>query len=190
LPRCCSSPSPRQSGTSRCLPLRIIHDSVPTVYHSFLLGCQLLTRDGMEALDALPAIRQRRFTESAFTKAALGELPRTTDPLASQPIRPAVTTARPARRAVCGHVAAGSKLAAISVLRRALDAAKLDDRDKIDGIERLNRFVGAIEQQCRPEADFDGVVAHERAISAELGGKTVQDDAKIRRTKTAQLRLF
>lgn len=78
----------------------------------------------------------------------------------------------------------------ISVLRRSLDTAKLGDRDKLDGFERLNRFVCNVEQRCRPEANFDAAIAHEHTISPELGGRTVKDDVKIGRTKTVQLRLF
>ena len=66
----------------------------------------------------------------------------------------------------------------ISVLRSALDAAKLGDRDKLDGFKRLDRFVGAIEQRRQPEARFDEVIAHERAISPQLGGRTVFDKPK------------
>src|SRR5213594_2084065 len=61
----------------------------------------------------------------------------------------------------------------ISVLRRALDAAKLGDTEKIDGMKRLDRFVHEIEQRYQPEADFDAVVAHEHAISAQLDGRSV-----------------
>src|SRR5262249_13814986 len=53
----------------------------------------------------------------------------------------------------------------ISVLRKSLAAAKLGDPDRLDGLRRLDRFVRAIERACSPGADFDGVVAHERAIS-------------------------
>jgi hypothetical protein len=63
----------------------------------------------------------------------------------------------------------------IAVLRRGLDAAKLGDTDKIDGMKRLEKFVRAIERRYAPEADFDAVVAHEHAISQSLGGRTVFD---------------
>jgi hypothetical protein len=64
----------------------------------------------------------------------------------------------------------------IDVLRRALDRAAIGPADKMDGIKRLDRFVRAIEDRRSPEADFDRVLAHERAISPELGGRTVFDD--------------
>jgi hypothetical protein len=61
----------------------------------------------------------------------------------------------------------------IGVLRRALDAAKLGDTDKIDGLKRLDRFARAIERQSSPEANFEAVVETERAISPALDGRTV-----------------
>ena len=74
----------------------------------------------------------------------------------------------------------------IGVLRRSLDAAKVGDADKMDGMKRLDKFVRAIEKRYSPEADFDAVMAHEHAISKSIGGRTVLD-AKPR---TGQLRLF
>jgi hypothetical protein len=64
----------------------------------------------------------------------------------------------------------------IAVLRRSLDAAKAGDREKLDGFRRLERFTRAVEQRCAPEVEFDAAVAHERAISAQLGGRTVLDN--------------
>jgi len=76
----------------------------------------------------------------------------------------------------------------ISVLRRALDAAKLGDTDKIDGFRRLDRFVRAIEQTYSPEANFEAVVAHEHVISPELDGSVFDKKRKVEPSK--QLRLF
>jgi hypothetical protein len=95
----------------------------------------------------------------------------------------------------------------ISVLRRSLDAARVGDTDKMDGMKRLDKFVRAIEKRFSPEADFDAVVAHEHAISKSLGGRTVFDpstrdphaaraDRSLRasdgakRPRPGQLRLF
>jgi hypothetical protein len=80
----------------------------------------------------------------------------------------------------------------ISVLRGALDSARLGDHDKIDGIERLNKFVRAVEQRWRPEADFAGAIAHEKEISPKLGGRTVFDDRRPRRAPKGpeQMKLF
>lgn len=77
--------------------------------------------------------------------------------------------------------------ASIAVLRRGLDAAKLGDTEKVDGMRRLDKFVRAIETNWSPEADFDAAIAHERAISPLLGGRTVFDKPARRR---GQLGLF
>ena len=74
----------------------------------------------------------------------------------------------------------------IGVLRQGLDRARLGDTDKLDGFKRLDRFVRAIENRCEPQANFDAIVAHERAISPQLDGRTVFD----RKPASKQLRLF
>ena len=76
----------------------------------------------------------------------------------------------------------------IAVLRRSLDAAKVGDTEKIDGMKRLEKFVRAVEKRYAPEADFDAVMAHEHAISKSLDGRSVFDDAAPRRR--GQLTLF
>lgn len=68
----------------------------------------------------------------------------------------------------------------IGVLRRSLDAAKVGDREKIDGFKRLDRFVRAIGERSAPEADFAAVVRHERAISPRLGGRSVGPPPQLR----------
>ena len=75
----------------------------------------------------------------------------------------------------------------IAVLRRGLDAAKIGDTEKLDGMKRLDTFVRAIEKRHAPTADFDAVIAHEHAISRSLDGRSVFDDTKPRK---AQLSLF
>jgi hypothetical protein len=75
----------------------------------------------------------------------------------------------------------------IGVLRGALDAAKLGDMEKFEGMERLNRFVAGVEKRFSPAADFDAVIRHERATSKDLGGRTVMDD---RPPHGKQLKLF
>jgi hypothetical protein len=71
----------------------------------------------------------------------------------------------------------------ITVLKSALDRARLGDSEKLEGFRRLHGFVRAVEQRCDPRADFDAVMAHERRISESLGGRTVFD-------KPEQLSLF
>jgi uncharacterized protein len=79
----------------------------------------------------------------------------------------------------------------ISVLRRALDSAKIGDPDKMDGFKRLDRFVRKIEGQHSPKADLSKTIAHENAISKSLDGRSVFDDASTkRRKKDPQLNLF
>jgi hypothetical protein len=61
----------------------------------------------------------------------------------------------------------------LDFLRASLDTAKLGDKDKLDGLRRLDRFVRAVETELQPQADFDAVVAHEEAISPKLDGRSV-----------------
>ncbi len=74
----------------------------------------------------------------------------------------------------------------IAVLRRSLEAAKMDGVEKADGLRRLHRFVQKVEQSARPVADFEATVRHEQSISASLGGRSVFDDA----SKLKQLSFF
>ena len=79
----------------------------------------------------------------------------------------------------------------ISVLRRALDGAKLGHGDKLDGFSRLDKFARAIERQRQPMADVPAVIDYERSISPSLGGRTVFDDVRERRRQTqCNSRLF
>src|SRR5688572_7633925 len=76
----------------------------------------------------------------------------------------------------------------IAVLRRGLDAAKVGNTEKIDGMKRLDKFVRAIETRFSPEADFDAVMAHEHAISKSLDGRTVFDGSTRDRDPAARHR--
>jgi hypothetical protein len=78
------------------------------------------------------------------------------------------------------------------VLRRALQQAKLGHSEKLDGFGRLESFTRMIEKQSAPEAAFKTALAHERAISNSLGGRTVFDDRKFRqiRKHSKQMNLF
>jgi hypothetical protein len=80
----------------------------------------------------------------------------------------------------------------IAVLRRAIDSAKLGRSDKLDGMARLDKFARVIEAHHAPEADVEATIAHERAISPSLGGRTVMDDRARRPAPPArgQLNLF
>jgi len=70
----------------------------------------------------------------------------------------------------------------INFLRTALDAAKVGDKDKLDGFRRLERFARAIETRLEPEANFEAVIAHEKRISASLDGRSVFDDEPKQRS--------
>ena len=72
----------------------------------------------------------------------------------------------------------------LNCLRTSLELAKLGDKDKLEGFRRLEGFVRTIETRLKPEADFDAVIAHEKAISRSLDGRSVFDD------KPRQLSLF
>ncbi|HZS26214.1 MAG TPA: DUF763 domain-containing protein [Candidatus Angelobacter sp.] len=79
----------------------------------------------------------------------------------------------------------------LSVLRRALQQAKLGHSEKLDGFGRLDRFTQMVEAQAKPEAAFTEVLTRERAISSFLGGRTVFDDRKPPLKKRGQqLSLF
>jgi hypothetical protein len=78
----------------------------------------------------------------------------------------------------------------IAVLRRSLEAAKLGNTEKVDGLRRLDRFIKAIEHSSAPRADFHQALARERKISDSLGGRTVNSKAIRRRNDDAQLSLF
>ena len=67
-------------------------------------------------------------------------------------------------------------------LRTSLDAAKVGDKEKIEGFQRLERFVRNVETRLSPKADFKAVIAHEEAISKSLDGRSVFDD-RPRRSK-------
>jgi hypothetical protein len=86
----------------------------------------------------------------------------------------------------------------LNFLRTALDRAKVgirtgngssrvSDREKLEGFRRLERFVREIERRHQPEARFDEIIGHERAISSALDGRTVMDDRALRR-KPSHLR--
>jgi hypothetical protein len=72
----------------------------------------------------------------------------------------------------------------LNFLRSALDVAKIGDKDKLGGFRRLDGFVRAVQARREPQAHFDAVIAHEKAISPSLDGRSIFDD------KPKQLSLF
>jgi len=71
----------------------------------------------------------------------------------------------------------------VNFLRTSLDAARVGDKDKLDGFRRLERFVRTVETRREPEADFDKLIAHENAMSPSLDGRSVFDDKPRQRLK-------
>jgi hypothetical protein len=57
-------------------------------------------------------------------------------------------------------------------------------------MKRLDRLTRAVEQGRDPFADVDEAIAHERAISHSLGGRTVFDESNSQQPKRGQLSLF
>jgi uncharacterized protein len=81
--------------------------------------------------------------------------------------------------------------ASLAVLRSALDSARAGDQDKLDGMRRLDQFVRTVEERHHPEANFEATIRHERAISRDLGGRTVFDDRRRgQKEASRQLDLF
>ena len=79
----------------------------------------------------------------------------------------------------------------IGVLRGALASARVGHSEKLRGMKRLDALMRAVEERRDPYADIEAAIAHERAISPSLGGRTVFDGTTPRRrTRHAQLELF
>ncbi len=79
--------------------------------------------------------------------------------------------------------------ATIAVMRRAVDAARLGNDERLAAIERLDaeaRRLEAVAEAPTYEPTFDDYVDDNRARSDEYGGRTVFDDRKPKR----QLELF
>lgn len=78
----------------------------------------------------------------------------------------------------------------LSILRKALDSAKLGHTEKIDGFARLDKFVRNIDKTQDPKADFEKVIAHEHAISPSLDGRSVFDDGREARSSKEESKRF
>jgi hypothetical protein len=80
----------------------------------------------------------------------------------------------------------------IDVLRRSLDAAKVDGGEKLESFRRLNKFVDAVETHMAPQADLQALVAHEKAISPSLDGRTAGQGRPRSKShpKSRQMKLF
>jgi len=80
----------------------------------------------------------------------------------------------------------------VTILRRALESAKLGHTERVDGIRRLDHFVRGVEQSTAPTTNFRQIVYRERTISKSLSGKSVFDAAMplVPKRKLKQLSLF
>ncbi len=61
----------------------------------------------------------------------------------------------------------------IRVLGDSIEKSKLGYDDKSKCLKRLHAAALNIEKNCTPEADFDAVIAHEKANSKAWGGRTI-----------------
>ena len=71
----------------------------------------------------------------------------------------------------------------LSVLRRALQQAKVGHTEKFTASAGLIALPAWWRNRVEPEADFEAALAHERAISPSLDGRTVFDDRKPKTRK-------
>jgi uncharacterized protein len=78
----------------------------------------------------------------------------------------------------------------IHVMRRSLEAARVGNTEKIDGLRRLDRFVQSVEHSSAPSADFGKTVAREHKISSSLNGITAGSRRARSNRATGQLPLF
>ncbi len=61
----------------------------------------------------------------------------------------------------------------ISILRKAVDSAKIDRSDKLRSLNMLHRMALAVEKRCSPFADTEKITAYEYRHSHIYGGITV-----------------
>lgn len=79
----------------------------------------------------------------------------------------------------------------LGILRTALDRAKIGHSDKVKAIKSLTSVAQKIENDFQPNANFEQVIAKERAESYKYGGMTVKGPALPPKQSTqTQLSLF
>jgi hypothetical protein len=78
----------------------------------------------------------------------------------------------------------------IYLLRRSLEAAKVGNTDRTDGLRRLDRFVQAVGRSKAPDANFAETIARERQISSSLDGMTAGPRTARSKPTVQQLSLF
>jgi hypothetical protein len=79
----------------------------------------------------------------------------------------------------------------ISILKRAVDGAKIDRGEKLRSLAALHRIASSIEKNRDPFGDVDRIISHERARSFHYAGMTVKGPAKPpEKERVLQLSLF
>jgi hypothetical protein len=78
----------------------------------------------------------------------------------------------------------------IDVLRRSLDASKIDGGETSDGFRRLHKFVESVQANFQPKAELQSLAAHEMALSPSLDGRSVLRQRPKPRPESAQMSLF
>ncbi len=81
----------------------------------------------------------------------------------------------------------------ITVLTRAVEQAKMNHSDRLQGLNKLTRFAEYIEKRHSPDSNVRAVIRKERAESHLYGGRTIKGPAKPTRptpSKPVQLSLF
>ena len=77
----------------------------------------------------------------------------------------------------------------LAVLRRALDLARLDRSERLDGLKKLDRLVRFVVRATNPRADTEATIRKERRDAPRHGGRTVFDDPSDS-SRPEQLELF
>jgi hypothetical protein len=78
----------------------------------------------------------------------------------------------------------------ISVLEKAVQKAKMGERDKSDALKKLSVVAARLEQDFIPNDRFDDIIEEERRNSWMYEGQTVKGKAKKQNGNSNQLKLF
>ncbi len=76
----------------------------------------------------------------------------------------------------------------IEILQRAIDSAKIDGREKLDGFRRMNEFVNRVEHHIKAAANLPELIRHEQSLSPSLEGRSITAHRRIK--QSPQLKLF
>lgn len=78
----------------------------------------------------------------------------------------------------------------ISVLEKAVQKARMGERDKSDALKKLSVVAARLEQDFIPNDRFEDIIEEERRNSWMYEGQTVKGKAKKQNGKSNQLKLF